>query len=250
MSQVSAALATMFEKGFVIDRKGQRRSIRDSAISEEEAAVLSKVIIDIKATVTLETGVAFGASTLAICTAKLVNNGKDRMHFGVDPNQHDFYCDAAIVSLENVGLESEFTLLNGPSHMMIPDLIENNTVLDFAFIDGWHTPDYTLIDFFLVDKMLRQGGIVAFHDMHSPSKQKVLRFILRYRRYSVQKQYRVKGNETRIRTLKFFLWRIYKNPILLFSWYHWTYQLRNSSGLIVLKKEETYEPNYDFFKNF
>ncbi len=250
MPQVNSMLADMFEKGFVIDRKGQRRSIIDSAISEEEATVLTKVITDTEAIVTLETGVAFGASTLAICTAKQLIKSKGRMHFGVDPNQHDFYCDAAIVSLENVGLESEFTLLNGPSHLMIPDLIKKNTVLDFAFIDGWHTPDYTLIDFFLVDKMLRTGGIVAFHDMHSPSKQKVLRFILSYRRYSIQKQYRVNGNESKIRTLKFFLWRIYKNPILLFSWFHWTYQLRNSSGLIVLRKEESFEPNYDFFKNF
>jgi len=37
--------------------------------------------------------------------------------------------------------------------------------IDFAFVDGWHTFDYTLIDFFYIDKILRSGGLVSFHSM-------------------------------------------------------------------------------------
>jgi len=50
-----------------------------------------------------------------------------------------------------------------------------------AFIDGWHTFDYTFIDFFFVDQVLKDGGILAFHDMYALSKQKVLNFIKTHR---------------------------------------------------------------------
>ncbi len=36
--------------------------------------------------------------------------------------------------------------------------------LDFIFIDGWHTFDYTLIDFFYADKLLRKDGIILIDD--------------------------------------------------------------------------------------
>jgi hypothetical protein len=133
---------------------------------------------------------------------------------------------------------------------MFPGLIEKGILLDFAFVDGWHTFDYTLIDFFLIDKMLRPGGMVAFHDMYALSKQKVLGFVLSHRKYKIVHDRRVRSNESRIATLKFFLWRLKNKPRLLFSKFHWTYQLRNSSGLIVLQKLENHEPDFSFYKAF
>ena len=66
---------------------------------------------------------------------------------------------------------------------MLPKLLEKGVVLDLAFIDGWHTFDYTLLDFFYIDKMLRPGGVVLLHDRSWPSKQKVMRFIKTHRKY-------------------------------------------------------------------
>jgi predicted O-methyltransferase YrrM len=197
----------------------------------------------------METGVAFGASAIAICFEKK-KKGFPGKHYGVDPNQTTFYADATRYNLEKENLNDRFELLEGPSHLMLPRLIEQKVTLDFVFVDGWHTFDYTLLDFFLADKMLRKGGMIAFHDMYSPAKQRVLNFILTHRKYRIQKQYAVRGNESRVRTMKFFVWRLSRNPRLLFSWFHWRYQLFNSSGLIVLKKEEDFEPNFDFYKSF
>jgi len=221
-----------------------------SEISEEEAKMLMKMVQDSEAKITLETGVAYGTSTMAICHASRALNGTSGMHYGVDPNQMTEYGGSAIASLKNEGLEKNFQLLEGPSHLMLPKLVEEGIVLDCAFVDGWHTFDYTLIDFFLIDKMLKPGGYVAFHDMYGVAKQKVLKFILTHRKYKIMKEFKVKGNESFLRTLKFFAWRMYKYPRLLFSWYHWNYQFSNSSGLIVLKKMEIFEPNYNFYKHF
>jgi hypothetical protein len=133
---------------------------------------------------------------------------------------------------------------------MIPALIKENVKLDCAFIDGWHTFDYTLVDFFLVDKILKPGGYIAFHDVYGRAKQKVINFILTHRKYRIAKELMHFEKEPLVRTLKFFVWRITQDPMLLFSWYHWRFQTGNSSGLIVLQKIEDFEPDYDFFKNF
>lgn len=247
MSQLPSVLVNFYKTGKVKDKNGAERRI-DSAISEAEAVVLARVVRDLNAKTTLETGVAFGASALAICYAK--SKDGTNLHFGVDPNQSGFYGGAALALLEEERLIDKFELLEGPSHMMLPRLIKDNIKIDFAFIDGWHTFDYTLVDFFLIDKLLKPGGFVAFHDMQGLSKQKVLNFVLSHRRYRVETKYRVNGNESFLRTMKFFIWRILKKPRLLFSWFHWNYQLKNSSGLIVLRKMEDYEPDFDFFKNF
>ncbi|MEO5995899.1 MAG: hypothetical protein ABIN89_04210, partial [Chitinophagaceae bacterium] len=71
-----------------------------------------------------------------------------------------------------------------------------------------------------------------------------------HRKYKIEKSLQVKGNESFKTTIKFFLWRLYKYPMLFFSWYHWNYQLFNSSGLIVLKKIESFEPDFSFYKPF
>ena len=60
---------------------------------------------------------------------------------------------------------------------------KNFTNIDFAYIDGWHTFDYTLIDFWYIDKMLSQGGIVGFNDCHLRSVHKVINFVLTHRNY-------------------------------------------------------------------
>ena len=43
---------------------------------------------------------------------------------------------------------------------------------DFIFIDGWHTFDYTLVDMFYADRLLRIGGYLLIDDaLHQgPSK--------------------------------------------------------------------------------
>jgi len=247
MTKLPLELLDLYKTGTIIDKNGNERQV-DSSISEAEAEILVQVVKELKARKTLETGVAFGASACAICFGKDICN--ENIHYGVDPNQNDFYGGAALALLDRVKLSQQFKLLEGPSHIMLPQLLNDNIKIDFAFIDGWHTFDYTLIDFFLIDKLLSPGGIVAFHDMQGLSKQKVLNFVLSHRRYKIEKKYRVVGNERLMKTIKFFVWRLIKEPRLLFSWFHWNYQLRNSSGLIVLRKIEDYEPNFDYFSNF
>lgn len=233
------------------DRDGNRRHV-DDMVSREEAMALYAMTKKSNAMRTLEVGLAHGVSALLFCQAH-VDQGRDtndHIHYAVDPNQFTTYNGAAVAAIQKAEYSSVFKILNGPSHLEIPELIKQGVKIDCAFIDGWHTFDYTLIDFFLVDKILKPGGYVAFHDVYGRAKQKVINFILTHRKYEIDEDLMDFGREPKYRTLKFFLWRIYKDPMLLFSWYHWRFQTKNSSGLIILKKKEDFEPNYDFFKNF
>jgi len=61
----------------------------------------------------------------------------------------------------------------------------NGTKIDFAFIDGMHTFDYTLIDFFYIDRLLNAGGVIVFDDLCIPAVNKVCRYALTNRAYSL-----------------------------------------------------------------
>ena len=72
-----------------------------------------------------------------------------------------------------------------PSHSALPSLVRMQRRVDFALIDGWHTFDYVMVDFFYVDLLLKAGGIVMLDDTGAcPAIRKVARYIATHRRYA------------------------------------------------------------------
>ena len=67
---------------------------------------------------------------------------------------------------------------------MLPRLTAAGTRIQFAFIDGWHTFDHTLVDFFFIDRMLDVGGIIVMDDVGYPSIRRLCHFILSNRDYA------------------------------------------------------------------
>jgi len=67
---------------------------------------------------------------------------------------------------------------------VLPRLAVAGTRIQFAFIDGWHTFDHTLVDFFFVDRMLDVGGIVVIDDVGYPSIRRLCHFVLSNREYT------------------------------------------------------------------
>ena len=72
------------------------------------------------------------------------------------------------------------------SYQYLSHLTKNHVTIDLAFIDGNHMFDYVLVDFFLIDKLLRPGGIVIMDDLSYPSIRSVCRYVLLYLRYNEQ----------------------------------------------------------------
>ncbi|MBU0740890.1 class I SAM-dependent methyltransferase [bacterium] len=211
-------------------------------ISMSQAEFMMKLIEERELRTCVETGVAFGASTVAICAAlsRLEKRGLTCRHSGVDPCQFSDYNGAAVAALERCGLRHLFEMLEGPSHLMLPELIKRGEKVDMVFVDGWHTFDYTLIDVFLGDKLLRPGGVLLMHDMAMPSKRKVWKYLRSHRRYR-----RIPSPLRPLprRVLSCGKRTLCEGPRAGF--FHLTKPL-----LLAAEKISDHEPEYDYFRNF
>ena len=219
-------------------RSGARRPIL-GALSQDEALWMVELIRKNRLSTTLETGVANGLSTLAIASAVQELGGH---HFGVDPCQISDHDEAAIVLMNEFGLIDSFTLLDGPAHLELPHLIQNQKRFDFIFIDGIHLFDFKLIDFFLADQLLQPGGFLLFHDLLIPSVKKTLRYIQRHRDYELLPTPTLRPSV--IRKMRYLAAAFLKRRPY---WYYWPNGFAN---LLVLRKRSEVYHRWDYFKNF
>ena len=70
-----------------------------------------------------------------------------------------------------------------PSETALPRLGAEGLELDFALVDGLHLFDHTLVDFFYADRMLRDGGLVVFHDTWMPAVAQAVAYVEANRAY-------------------------------------------------------------------
>ena len=154
-----------------------------SQISEKQGESLHEIISEVRPKVSLEIGLAYGISSLYICEA-LAKVQAER-HIIIDPYQHQWWKGIGILNLKEAGYEKMIEFHEAPSFRVLPKLEADGLRIDFAFIDGYHTFDYVMVDFFYIDKMLRVGGVVAFDDFCYPSIRKLCRYILTNLPYSV-----------------------------------------------------------------
>ena len=113
--------------------------------------------------------------------------------------------------------------------------------IDFAYIDGWHSFDYTLLDGWYVDRMLAVGGIAAFNDCDWPAVKKAIRFVLTHRKYSemdVGLPVSLSGHHLKWEPLRQFL--ICGSKLGCFRRAEDRY----------FRKDENWEPSWDFYARF
>jgi len=155
-----------------------------SNVSTDEGHFLQEIILSTKPQMSLEVGLAYGISTLFMCEA-LEKVGCQK-HIAIDPNQYDDNWEGiGMHNLKIAGYEKLVDLICKPSFQALPNLLEQGYKFDFAFIDGWHTFDYTLVDFFYINKLLNIGGVVAFDDADWPAVRKVCRYLTTLPSYEI-----------------------------------------------------------------
>jgi predicted O-methyltransferase YrrM len=155
----------------------------DSELSNEEGQFIQNIIKTNGCTQSIETGCAYGVSSLHITNA-LRQNGSDVHHTIIDPNQSRQWKNVGISNLKRVGFDA-FTLIEKPSEIALPELLADHHKFNFGLIDGWHTFDHTLVDFFYMNRMLEVGGIIVIDDLPMPAINKVVRYINNYPCYEL-----------------------------------------------------------------
>jgi len=159
----------------VTSRTGEIRPLR-SEIVTEEGFFIQDVIRQLRPTSSLEIGCAHGVSSLFILQA-LKEVGAER-HIIIDPFQHTSWDDIGLLNVDRAGFSDLIQFYPDLSYRRLPRLEQEGCRLDFSFIDGQHTFDYVLVDFFYIDKMLNVGGVIIFDDLLYPSIRKLCRYIL------------------------------------------------------------------------
>lgn len=153
----------------------------DETVQREYAEALHEAVRRYRPQTVIEVGLANGASAVAMASA-LRSNGGGRL-ISIDPNQREGYDCRGLKALERAGLAQYHELIEEPSYLALPNLLRRAVKADVVYIDGWHSFDYAVVDFFYADKLLVEGGIVGFNDSGFRSVNKVQRFVMRYRKY-------------------------------------------------------------------
>jgi Methyltransferase domain len=158
---------------------------RPHGMMTSELKILAELVQTSRAKAVLEIGMAFGSSTLAILEA--LKALPDAHLTSVDPFQmHPTAPDGGVgegyggVGLRNVqqaGFDNRHTWIGLPDYLALPKLAQEGRRFDFIFIDGYHSFDYAMLDFFFSDLLLVPGGMVVFHDSGSLPVYRVCQFV-------------------------------------------------------------------------
>ncbi len=229
-------IAEIYSKGYVKDQEGQpTRTLMRSAIPHDQGMALYHWIRKKELTQTLEIGMAYGLSTLFICQAH-ADNAKGGHHVAIDPKQSALFHSIGLLNTQRANLDHFLEFFEAPSYDILPRLRQQEKHFDLIFIDGMHTFDFTLVDFFYADLLLKVGGYMILDDIWMPSVRKVLTYVLRNRKYQVvptmldhppslaKRAWQFARTETgRLHRVKMNVRQWLQNPFDVLSFYHLGY---------------------------
>jgi predicted O-methyltransferase YrrM len=158
---------------------------RDSHLREDEGALLQGIIADIHPSATLEVGMAYGISTLFILEELHRSGRAPFTHYALDPFQSTLWRGIGVKHVREAGFESSLQFIEERSELALPELVRRGVKIDFALIDGWHTFDQVMVEFYYVNRLLNVGGVVAFDDAARASINRVVRYAINYDAYKV-----------------------------------------------------------------
>src|SRR4051812_29534844 len=162
-----ALLDQIYASGKVETGEGEPIDAFPAGLPRAHADEIARLVRELGLTRTLETGMAYGLSTLAICSVH--EQRGEGSHVAIDPHQSSDWRGIGRLNLERAGLSGLARVIEARSDEALPRLRDEGLRIDFALIDGLHLFDATLVDFFHVDRMLDVGGVVVFHDTWMPA---------------------------------------------------------------------------------
>jgi predicted O-methyltransferase YrrM len=231
MLRSNEVLEQIYSTGKVTSDTGESL-LENSGIVREYAVALYETVRAERPTTVLEIGMAHGLSSLAILTALRDNGGEGRL-ISIDPNQSSTFRSIGRRNVREAGLSDRHELIEAPDFFALPELLKSGLKVDMAYIDGWHTFDYVLLDFWYTDRLLRPNGVVAFNDCGYRAIHKVIKFVLNHRKYS-EMDVGLPADYFSNKLIGRLIRRVTK---------------RNNADRYFRKLAE-WEPNYDFFAEF
>jgi predicted O-methyltransferase YrrM len=180
---VNIILREIIETGATVLPDGRKVNAH-SGVGPGSGRVLRHAIEVARPTVGIEVGLALGLSTLHILDA-MQEHGGGRL-IGMDPAQDDAtWQNGGLHNVQRAGFGERYEFHAATSQHLLPQLAATGLRIQFGFLDGWHTFDHTLVDFFYIDSMLDVGGVIVLDDVGYPGLQRLAHFIVCNRDYSI-----------------------------------------------------------------
>lgn len=199
-------LDAVLSQNAVTDDHGRQWPLH-SQLPEEEGQALQHWFRESCANRVLEIGCAYGISSLYLC--EVMAERDMRSYHLIDAYQSTQWHDVGRRHLRLARPADDYALFEELSEFCLPRLLQQGECYDFAFIDGWHTFDQVMLEFFYVNRMLAPGGVVVFDDVHLPALQKVLAYVSAYPCYEM-----LPPPEALARTLKARVRRAAGTPVI------------------------------------
>ncbi len=173
-------LYEIYEKRQVFDPAGGVHKL-DQAANIRFCEALYNLVVKIKPTTVVEVGMANGCTSTAILAGLDAN--KQGKLISIDPGQTSQWKNCGRETVRRAGLESRHEFIEDYDYNALPMLLARGVKPELGYIDGWHTFDYCLLDWFYIEKMMAVGGIIGFNDSHFRAVHKCLKFVQTHRHY-------------------------------------------------------------------
>jgi len=151
--------------------------IAASRINPTEGNFIYDTIIKNNFSHCLEIGMNYGISSMYILLALKKNINLDKKLVSVDKNQLSQWKNFGINLVKSIKMNKYHTLYDDESYKILPELIDKKEVYDFIFIEGWKFFDYTLLDLFYSNLLLKVGGIIMIDDAYHQGINKCIKYI-------------------------------------------------------------------------
>lgn len=126
----------------------------------------------------IEIGLAYGISALYICDA--LGDQSQIIYHIIDPHQQRHWHGMGLHHLQEAGYAERIHVHETYAECYLPQLWQTGFRCDFALIDGRHTFDQTLVDFFWINRLLAVNGLVVFDDIQLPAIQRATAYVATY----------------------------------------------------------------------
>jgi predicted O-methyltransferase YrrM len=175
-------LRDIFETKQVRGKDGSILPLHSNTTSEQ-CAFLQELIDETRPESSLEVGLAYGISTIAILEA-LGKTGKTFQHKVIDPFQQDWK-DIGLLNIERAGFREQVTFYRKFSDQVLPELYAQGLKVQFAYIDSTKVFDVLMTDVYYITKMLETGGILVLDDCGFPGIRLLVRYLSQHPAYKV-----------------------------------------------------------------